>query len=148
MSPRVYSTVLVTVILSLFALVFLYTKPANAGTVDITWTYDTSPTATCVDGVSLAADHCPVTHFKPWQGTALTGTFTPRAESIPVAERTVKLTNVLPGNRCFSMVAYTASTNSIESGRVCTVVPSLPPKAPAGMTIRVVVEVSTGTPTP
>lgn len=108
---------------------------AEAGTVTLSWT---APT-TCADGTSPLTD-CPTTGYEVSEGVAQTGTYTVK-ETVP-ATTTTRTYSYSPGVRCFLAKTLSGSLKSDESTRVCTTVPSLPPKAPQGITVAITVAVS------
>lgn len=111
------------------------TSVAHAGTLTLSWT---GP-VTCADGTSPLTD-CPTTGFEVSEGTAQTGTYT--VKETVAATTTSRTYSYSPGIRCFSAKTLSGTLKSDESTRVCATVPSLPPKAPQGMTVTVAVSVT------
>lgn len=129
--------------LLLLILLIAVISKASATDVNLTWTFDSSLTATCADGVSLASINCPATGFE-----AQLLTSTPPAvdvwsvsATIPSALRTFRLTNIAPGNRCFRLRTQSNTVFSDPGSKVCADIKFLPPKAPQGMVITVIVTV-------
>jgi hypothetical protein len=114
---------------------FLLTGLANAADVRISWT----PSSTCDDGSVLS--NCPTTGIEVLTGASLTGTYT-TVETLPATATAKTYTGVAPGTKCYSLKTVSNSLKSTESQRACVDVPFLPPKAPAGITVTVVVSVS------
>lgn len=108
----------------------------HAGTVTVTWV---APT-TCEDNSPVS--NCPTTGFEVLEGAAPTGTYAPR-ETVAANVVTRTYQNIAPGQRCFSVKTVSGEQRSAESTRACATVASLPPKAPAGITVTVQVTVST-----
>lgn len=119
------------------ALALLICVPAHAGDVKVSWT---APT-TCADGSVIT--NCPTTGFEVLAGTSITGTLT-TAETVAPSVTTRTYANLGPGTRCFALKTVSNSVKSDESTRACADVPSLPPKAPQGITVTVNVTVSAG----
>jgi hypothetical protein len=123
------------VLAGVLSMLSVLTSTAYAGTVTLSWTAPTS----CADGTSPLAD-CPTTGFEVSEGVAQTGTYTVK-ETVSAAT-TARTYSYSPGVRCFSAKTISGSLKSDESTRVCATVPSLPPKAPQGMTVSVTVAVT------
>jgi len=126
----------------LLALLFLvlplavFVTPVQAGSLTLSYT---GPT-TCEDGSVIT--NCPTTNFEVSEGASQTGTFTVKETVAPnVLSRTYA--NLAPGTRCYFVKTISNTVKSAESIRVCADVPSLPPKAPQGITVKVEVTVST-----
>lgn len=112
----------------------LLASSAMAGTVTLSWE---APT-TCADGSPLT--ECPTTGFEISDGLSTTSTYTVKETVAPtVTSRTYSYS---PGVRCFSARTISNALKSDESTRVCATVPSLPPKAPQGLTVTVAVTVT------
>lgn len=129
-----------TVLACLFFLLIVYAvlafKPAHAGTVKLEYI----PPTTCAGGEALT--NCPTTGFEILLGSDVTGTYTSLETVAPtVVSRTYQ--NVVPGKRCHSIRTVSNGAKSEESTRACVDVPSLPPKAPSGIQVTVVVTVTT-----
>ncbi len=109
---------------------------AHAGDVKLTYI----PPSTCADGASPVT-MCPTTGYEVSEGTSLSDTFTVKETVGPtVVSRTY--TGLTPGTRCYSVKTVSGTLKSDESTRACVDVPSLPPKAPSGITVTVQVTVS------
>lgn len=120
-------------------LLFLVALTVNAGNVAMSWTFDTSATATCADGTP--ATGCAVTSFVLQQEvntvwTALTPSLSPTL-------RSHTLQNVPGGRKCYRMVANANGTLSVPSNAVCVDVPASAPKAPL-----ITISVAIGSPNP
>ena len=116
----------------------------HAADVNLTWTFDSSPTATCSDGTSLASINCPATGFEVQQLTSTppaAEVWSVAAAAIAPTARSFKLLNIVPGNRCFRMLTQSNTVSSPPGTKVCANVNFLPPKAPQGMVITVIVTV-------
>jgi hypothetical protein len=109
--------------------------PAFAGNVTLSWT---APT-TCADGTSPLTE-CPTTGFEVSEGTSTTSSYT--VKETVAANVTARTYSYSPGVRCFSAKTLSGALKSDESTRVCVTVPSLPPKAPQGITVTVAVSVA------
>lgn len=109
---------------------------AQAADVSLSWT---APT-TCNDGSALT--FCPTTGFEISEGASLTGIFAVK-ETVAATVVTRTVPNVVPGTKCYFVKTVSNALKSAESNRSCVDVPSLPPKAPQGMTVTVTVTVST-----
>jgi hypothetical protein len=121
----------------LLILVALLAAPAAfAADVRLSWT---APT-TCEDGSALT--NCPTTGFEVSESAAATGQ--PWGVRETVAGTATTRTYVLPpGQRCFQLRTVAGTSKSGPSNTACADVPSLPPKAPQGVTVTVQVTVST-----
>lgn len=110
---------------------------ANAATVNITWNHDQT---TCADGSPGA--NCPTATFEVWQGTnAACDSATKVATGIGKDTRAHSLQNVLPGVKCWYVIAVGTTTGPSARSNVGTLtVPASPPKAPS---ITVTIAVST-----
>jgi len=113
----------------------LFPFAAYAGTVTLSWT---APT-TCADGTSPTTD-CPTTGYEISEGLSTTSAYA--VKETVAATITSRTYSYSPGVRCFSAKTVSVGLKSDESTRVCATVPSLPPKAPQGMTVTVAVTVS------
>lgn len=116
-------------------LVLLLPFAAYAGTVTISYI----PPTTCEDG--SAVSNCPTTGFEILEGTSATGTLSAR-ETVGPAITTRTYANLAPGTRCYAVKTVSNSLKSAESTRACADIPSLPPKAPAGISVRIEVTVT------
>jgi hypothetical protein len=135
MSPyfRAFSAVL------LFAIAGFAAGNAFAATVDVSWTFDNSATATCADGAK-ASDFCPLQNFALEERSGQSGSWTRRSAAIGPSVRTFSVLNILPGERCFRMFALTGGgVESAGSNVACVTVPFSPPK---GFTITIQIAVS------
>lgn len=115
---------------------------AHAGNVTVTWVQNTT---TCEDGSPMAAN-CPLTGFQVSEG-ASADTLAVKENQGPGA-RSVTYQNIAAGTtKCYSLKAFTGTSTapvlSGESTRACVTVPSVPPKAPTGLSVTVQVTVST-----
>lgn len=121
-------------------ILFLAAFAASAGNVSMSWTFDTSATATCADG-SPAAANCPVTSFVIQQ--EVNSIWTALTPSLSPTLRTHTLQNVSGGRKCYRMVANANGTLSVPSNAVCVDVPASAPKAPL-----ITISVAIGSPSP
>lgn len=112
---------------------------AHAG--DVVLTYQ-APTA-CENNAPIS--NCPLTGFEVSEGASQTGTFTIKELVAPTVLSRIYV-NLAPGTRCYFVKAVSNTAKSAESTRVCADIPSLPPKAPQGLTVTVKVEVTVATP--
>jgi hypothetical protein len=119
----------------IFVALFLIAPLAHAADVKLSYT---APT-TCEDGSALT--NCPTTGFEVLTGVAPTGTYTP-VETLGPTVTTKTYTSIAPGQKCWSVKTVSGTLKSSESTRSCIDVPSLPPKAPAGITVTVQVTVA------
>ena len=110
---------------------------AHAGNVVVSWT----PPTTCADGSALT--NCPTTGFEISKGSTPTDAAYTAIETLSATTTSKTYTNVAPGQVCFSLKTVSNGQKSAESTRACADVPSLPPKAPAGITVTVQVTVAT-----
>jgi hypothetical protein len=116
-------------------LVLLLPFAVHAGTVTLTYV----PPTTCEDGSALS--NCPTTAFEILESTSATGTMTTR-ETVGATITSRTYANLAPGARCYAVKTVSNSVKSAESTRACVDVPSLPPKAPAGISVRIEVTVT------
>lgn len=124
----------------LLALVLLlFTFGAQAGNVTLTWTFDSTAAATCVDG-SPAAQNCPVDSFRVEQ--QVNGVWTAKTPNISGAVRNQTYANISPGRQCFRIRASSNGTLSDPSNESCVDVAPSAPKAPI-----ITVTVAVGSPT-
>lgn len=130
-----HAVLLAAVLLAVFLAPFSY-----AGNVTVAWTLPT----TCADGSSLT--QCPTTGVEVLKGATLTDASYATVETLGATATTKTYSNLSPGQVCYSLKTVSNSQKSAESARSCVDVPSLPPKAPSGITVTVNVTVSTGTP--
>lgn len=100
---------------------------ANAGNVTITWQFDASSTATCVDGTP-AATNCPVQSFVVEQQT--NNIWTAKSPHLSGSLRSHTYTGIAAGRHCFRLKANSNGTLSAASNEVCLDVPPSAPKAP------------------
>lgn len=112
----------------------LLAATAHAGNLTLSWALPT----TCLDDSPLV--NCPTTGFEVNEGTSATGAFSPK-ETVS-ATTTSKVYTFAPGVHCMSLRTLSGSQKSDESLRACATVPSLPPKAPQGITVVITVAVS------
>jgi hypothetical protein len=118
------------------AMAGIYSVPAYAG--DVTLSYS-APTA-CENGSSIA--NCPITAYEVSEGSSQTGTFTVKELVAPnILSRTY--VNLAPGTRCYYVKTVSSTVKSAESVRVCADIPSLPPKAPSGISVKIEITVAT-----
>lgn len=120
---------LLALVLSLAAVV------TQAGTVTITYV----PPTTCEDGSALS--NCPTTGFEILEGASATGTLSAR-ETVGPTTTSRTYANLSPGTRCYAVKTVSNGIKSVESTRTCAEVPSLPPKAPSGITVKIEITVS------
>lgn len=114
--------------------------PALAGNVTVSW----QPPNSCADGSTLP--NCPTTGYEIAKGATPTdASYTP-VETVSAGTLTKTYANLTPGQVCYSLKTVSGSQKSAESNRACVTVPSLPPKAPAGISVTVEVTVTTSTP--
>jgi hypothetical protein len=109
---------------------------AHAGNLTLSYT---APT-TCEDNSAIA--NCPTTGFEVSEGASQAGTYAVK-ETVAANVLSRTYLNIAPGTRCYFVKTVSNTVKSAESIRVCADVPSLPPKAPQGITVKVEVTVST-----
>lgn len=114
--------------------------PSCSHAGDLTLSYLDNPSPTCADNVSPKS-MCPTTGFEISKGLAATGAFTV-LESVAPTVLSKRYSNLTPGTYCYFVKTISNSEKSAESNRACADVPSLPPKAPQGMTIKIEVTVT------
>lgn len=122
--------------LALLALLCVLPVFAHAGDVTVSWTNST----TCADGSPLSM--CPTSGIEVLKGATLTDTAYTSVETLGATATTKTYSGLTPGQVCYSLKTVSGSQKSAESTRACVTVPSLPPKAPAGITVTVNVTVS------
>lgn len=123
---------------TILSLMLAISAPSVALATDavINWTFDSSATATCANG-QPAATHCPLTAFQVQE--LVDGNWVAKSPSIGPALRTVTYSNVVPGRRCYRVLAVSGDKLSDPSTEGCTTVPYANPRAP---TITVTVTVT------
>lgn len=125
--------------IAVFAALCVLTAPVFAGDVKLNWTSpDSIPNASCADGSAVI--NCPVTGYEIGQGATQTGVFTVK-ETLAGNILTRTYANLAPGQYCFLVKTLSGTEKSAESSRICATVPSIPPKAPQGLTVTVTVSV-------
>lgn len=122
--------------LAFLVLVALAPIFAHAGGVTLSYT---APT-TCADGSALT--NCPTTGYEVLTAASATAT-SATLETVGPTVTTRNYANLTPGTYCYSVKTVSNTVKSAESVRACADVPSLPPKAPAGITVTVNVTIST-----
>lgn len=120
------------------AIVLLALTPVFAHAGNLTLNY-VAPTA-CADGSSITM--CPTTGFELLGATSLTAAST-TLETVAPTVTTRTWQNLTPGTYCRSVKTVSNTQKSDESQKACADIPSLPPKAPSGITVTVNVTVST-----
>jgi len=113
-----YLVALVALIFPLFA---------YAGNVTLTWTFDSSASATCADG-SPAAQNCPTDSFRIEQ--QINNVWTAKTPNVSGAVRNHTYANISPGRQCFRIRASSNGTLSEPSNESCVDVAPSAPKAP------------------
>lgn len=132
---RLWNIIVFMVVLAILAIVFL----PSANAADVTVKY-TAP-ITCGDSVSPLTD-CPTTGFEISEGPSATGQFTIR-QTVGPTVTSIVIANVAAGTtRCYFAKTISNTLKSAESNRACVTVPFLPPKAPQGMTVTVVLSMT------
>jgi hypothetical protein len=121
---------LVLVLLAFFPIL------AHSADVRLSWT---APT-TCEDNSPIT--NCPITGFEVSEAATSTGPTWGIRETVAanVTSRTYQLP---PGQRCFYVKTVSNSVKSAPSTVACADVPVVPPKAPTGITVTVVISVGT-----
>lgn len=111
-------------------------SPAYAADVRLQWT----PPTTCEDG--SATTNCPTTGFEVSEAAAATGQPWGVRETV-AATVTTRTYTLPPGQRCFQLRTVAGTVKSGPSNTACADVPSLPPKAPQGLTVTIQITVAT-----
>lgn len=114
---------------------------AHAGDVKLDWT----PPLTCADGSALV--NCPTTGYEVGQGATLTGQYTAK-ETVAANVISRSYLGLTPGKYCYLVKTVSNADKSAESNHVCADVPSIPPKAPQGLTVTVTVSIGPTLPPP
>lgn len=122
----------------LFALLLAFAGLANAGNVTLTWTFDSSSSATCADG-SPAATNCPVDSFQVQE--LVNNIWTAKSPNVSGASRNVTYTNVSAGVHTYRVLASSSGTLSVPSNQASITVAPSAPKAPV-----ITVTVAVGSP--
>lgn len=108
---------------------------AATGTIKLAWTFDTSPTATCADGKTLASA-CPVTGFEI-QEKDKNGIWVIKG-GVAADKRSYDVTGVpLSEARCYRMRVNAGGTYSEVSPETCVTVPGIQPKTTQTVTATV-----------
>lgn len=119
--------------------VLLFAGEVSAGTVKVDWTPDTT---SCADGTPMTG--CPITGFEISESGSLNATYSVKEVVGPtVVSKTYS--NIAPGTKCYAVKQLSGDFKSADK-RACVAVASLPPKAPLGLTVTVVVTVETAAP--
>lgn len=111
----------------LFVLLFAFAGLAQAGNVTLTWTFDSSSSATCADG-SPVAGNCPVDSFQVQE--RINNIWTAKSPNLSGAVRNHTYTNVSAGQHCYRILASSNGTLSVPSNESCITVSPSAPKAP------------------
>ncbi len=118
----------------LTAVIFLFLSiSANAASVTLNWTFDSSATATCAESTTAnplpAATYCPLSNFQIQE--LVNGIWTTKTVSVASSLRTITYPNVAPGPKSYRVVANSNGTLSAPSNEANITVPSASPKSPA-----------------
>jgi hypothetical protein len=119
---------------TLTAVIFLLLSiSANAASVTLNWTFDTSATATCAESTTAnplpAATYCPLSNFQVQE--LVNGIWTTKTASVAAVLRTITYPNVAPGVKTYRVIANSNGTLSAPSNEGSVTVPSGSPKSPA-----------------
>lgn len=107
---------------------------AHAGDVKLDWTAPTS----CADGSALT--QCPTTGYEVNTAPDETGALTVK-ETVAATVQTRSYLGLTPGKYCYAVKTVSNTLKSGPTSTACASVPSLPPKAPSGYSVTVVVTV-------
>lgn len=110
---------------------------AHAGDVKLSWT---SP-LTCADNSPLV--NCPTTGYEVNSAPSETGALT-AVETLAASALSKTYNGLVPGKYCYAVKTVSNTQKSDPTPIACATVPSLPPKAPQGYSVTVVVTVTPG----